>query len=401
MQTNNRIYGLDSLRAIAMLLGIVLHAIIAYKVYPNEGWPSDDQLHAYGFDALYLFIHSFRMQLFFLVAGFFARMLYLKIGERAFFKHRYKRIVVPFIASMIFILPLSIAPFVYFQHCIAAGVPPAERSQVFWQHFLRWNGMAHLWFLYYLILYYVVMLVVYRFKMSGGAKTFTNTLTRNYGSPLHVIVYILILAAIQIALFRTAEVEVSTSIFPKPGHFTYYGFFFLLGVVLHRQSGRLFELARYTWLYLAAGLALTVVAFKLLVLGHENVAALSGLALIGVKLVVAAQTVFLTYGFIGFFLKYMNVQNGTIKYISDASFWLYLVHLSIVGAMQIVFLDTSVPGWLRPLGVLTVTTLIAMGTYQWFVRYSFIGTALHGPRDRAVKKRECRVDSLQSSNLCK
>lgn len=385
MQKNNRIYGLDALRAIAMLLGIVLHAIIAYKVYPNPAWPSDNRLHSYAFDALYVFIHSFRMQLFYLVAGFFARMLYLKIGETAFFKHRFKRIGIPFIASMIFILPISIAPFLYNQYVVTSGLPAEEGMATFWRRLFRWNGMAHLWFLYYLLFYYAVMLAAYRIRPGDGVKRMIGRVNSRYGSPLHILLYIIILACIQIALFPTPEVEVSTSIFPKPGHFTYYGFFFLLGIMLHRQSDRLFGIAKYTWLYLGAGLLLTVVVFKMLVLGHAEVETYSRQMMLLAKLAVAAQTVLLTYGFIGFFLKYMNVENATLKYISDASFWLYLVHLSIVGTLQIVLLYTDVPGWLRPWTVLAVTTVVAMVTYHWFVRYTFIGTALHGQRKREGK----------------
>ncbi len=369
-----------------MLLGILLHAIIAYKMYPNPSWPADNEYHSYTFDALYLFIHSFRMQVFFLVAGFFARMLYLKIGEKEFLKHRYKRIVIPFIGSLVFILPLSVAPFVFYQHCVAANVALADYGAAFWPHFLRWNGMAHLWFLYYLIFYYVVMLALYRIKLGEGIKSIIGKLTARYGSPLHVIVYILLLAGIQVFLFHTPEVEVSTSIFPKPGHFTYYGFFFASGMLLHRQNGRLFEIAHYTWAYLLAGVVMTAAVFKLLVIDHGQAGNYTGTTLTLVKLAVAAQTVFLTYGFIGFFIKYMNSESPRLKYISDAAFWLYLIHLSFVGALQIVLLYTDVPGWLRPWSVLGGTTLVAFVTYHWFVRYTFIGTALHGPRKRRADK---------------
>ncbi|MCC6288583.1 MAG: hypothetical protein IT249_11930 [Chitinophagaceae bacterium] len=46
-------------------------------------------------------------------------------------------------------------------------------------------------------------------------------------------------------------------------------------------------------------------------------------------------------------------------------------------------MDSRIPGILRFPAVLILTLIISFGTYQWFVRYSFIGTMLHGAR---VKK---------------
>ena len=39
--TDKRFYGLDALRGIAMMLGIVLHAALHYVVYDVPGWTSE------------------------------------------------------------------------------------------------------------------------------------------------------------------------------------------------------------------------------------------------------------------------------------------------------------------------------------------------------------------------
>ena len=110
---NERLHGIDALRAIAMILGIFLHATIAYKVDTLPTWPHDDVFTNKAFDFVYLLIHSFRMPLFFLIAGFFCRFLLLKIGEKEFIRHRWKRIVIPFGLSLICILPFTIYPFLF------------------------------------------------------------------------------------------------------------------------------------------------------------------------------------------------------------------------------------------------------------------------------------------------
>ena len=101
-----------------------------------------------------------------------------------------------------------------------------------------------------------------------------------------------------------------------------------------------------------------------------------------VKFAGAIQVFFLVFGFIGLFLHKFKTESHLWKYISDASYWVYLVHLGIVTGLQLLFLDSPVPGILKFPLVLGVTLIITFVTYQYFVRYSFIGNTLHGQRKR-------------------
>lgn len=100
---HERRHDLDSLRAIAMLLGIVIHAILSFVPIP---WPVQDthQHEAYGL--LFSYLHGFRMPLFFLLSGFFTAMLWRKRGLRSLLWHRFKRIFLPMIVAMITVLPV-------------------------------------------------------------------------------------------------------------------------------------------------------------------------------------------------------------------------------------------------------------------------------------------------------
>jgi len=379
LQQDNRIYGLDALRAVAMLLGVILHTIIPFKVNVNPSWPSDNSLHGYFFDGTYYFIHSFRMQLFFVVAGFFARMVYLKIGQQAFIRHRFKRIAIPFIGSLIFILPFSVAPFLYYKYYIADALPPAEAWAAFRSQFFHWNGMAHLWFLYYLLYFYVAMLVILHKRVQQLIPAFLKNGLLNMASLPHILIVGLALGAIQVIFFAEPLVEVSNGIFPKISHLLYYGFFFATGVLVNRNAGQLKQIPGRTWLYLSTGLLLGIVLFYVLVLQKDQPLPVSLWVL---KLGVALQTTFLTFGVMGFFLLYLNRESRAFRYISDASYWLYLVHLILVASLQVLFLYTDIPGIVRILLILTITSGVSLLTYQWFIRYTSIGTILHGPRKR-------------------
>ncbi|MDB4625113.1 acyltransferase family protein, partial [Rubripirellula sp.] len=101
--TMQRRHDLDALRAIAMLLGIVLHSALSFAPIP---WIVQDSQQSQFFYYLFSFIHSFRMPLFFLISGFFTAMLWRKRGLLALFKQRSKRILLPLILGMWTIIPL-------------------------------------------------------------------------------------------------------------------------------------------------------------------------------------------------------------------------------------------------------------------------------------------------------
>lgn len=94
---DKRIHSLDQMRSRMMLLGVMLHVAGNYNTMPaSELWPyKDSDTHGI-FSALVVLIHSFRMQIFFLVAGFFAAMLISKNGNLAFLRHRSQRVLLPF-----------------------------------------------------------------------------------------------------------------------------------------------------------------------------------------------------------------------------------------------------------------------------------------------------------------
>ena len=97
-----RRHDLDALRAIAMLLGIVLHAALSFAPIP---WTVQDTQQSEFYYILFSFIHGFRMPLFFVVSGFFTAMLWRKRGLASLLKHRFMRIFLPMVLGCVTIVP--------------------------------------------------------------------------------------------------------------------------------------------------------------------------------------------------------------------------------------------------------------------------------------------------------
>ncbi|MDP6868735.1 MAG: acyltransferase family protein [Acidimicrobiales bacterium] len=100
-----RWHDLDALRGFAMLIGIGLHASLAF--FPSF-WPVQDKGTSTGgpFDEFLIAVHGFRMPLFFLLSGFFTAMLWRRRGTMALVSHRVRRIVLPLALGLVTIVPI-------------------------------------------------------------------------------------------------------------------------------------------------------------------------------------------------------------------------------------------------------------------------------------------------------
>ena len=78
--TPDRLHALDAVRAGALLLGIVLHATMSFFFVV----PARDVSQSTTLAVTFFVIHTFRMTLFFVIAGFFGRLLLQRRGVRGF-----------------------------------------------------------------------------------------------------------------------------------------------------------------------------------------------------------------------------------------------------------------------------------------------------------------------------
>ncbi len=101
---SRRWHDLDALRGFAMLLGIGLHAALAF--IPSF-WPVQDRTASTDgwFDEFLVGVHAFRMPLFFLLSGFFTAMLWRRRGLAALVSHRARRVALPLLVGLVTIIP--------------------------------------------------------------------------------------------------------------------------------------------------------------------------------------------------------------------------------------------------------------------------------------------------------
>src|SRR5258708_3156612 len=142
-----RYHALDGLRAAMMLLGIYLHVAVAYA--PIGGWPYKQAELTPALNLTIIWIHIFRMPVFYVMAGFFAALLYARWGFRPATANRVRRIAIPFVVGWLVVFPLVVALVVLGKGSLAAAVAPLPPA-LFWTRL----HPLHLWFLEYLLVLY-------------------------------------------------------------------------------------------------------------------------------------------------------------------------------------------------------------------------------------------------------
>src|SRR5688572_9012102 len=152
---STRLDYLDATRAFALLLGIVFHASLSF-VPIFLGWAVQDISTSPLVGTFMVVSHSFRMETFFLLAGFFGHAAYHRKGIGDFVRTRLLRIVVPFVVGWFILRPLIVSGWIM-------GRASLQGDYDFWAGikggFATLESLpaglftgSHLWFLYYLAL---------------------------------------------------------------------------------------------------------------------------------------------------------------------------------------------------------------------------------------------------------
>jgi peptidoglycan/LPS O-acetylase OafA/YrhL len=106
----------------------------------------------------------------------------------------------------------------------------------------------------------------------------------------------------------------------------------------------------------------------------------------------------MSVGCIGLFRDTIRSERRWIRYLSDASYWLYLTHLPLVILGQAAVRQWNIPGELKMLVLTASVTIILLAIYHLLVRYTWIGTFLNGPRKRVKRQVEREGVSLSTTS---
>lgn len=385
---------LDCIRAAAMLTGVAYHALLF-------GGGLDASARGDITPAIRVmdWLHSFRMPLFFLISGFFSRMMLGKYGFGPYLARRWWRIAAPFLIILFAFAALQEAlsgpaeP----PHEASASAPssPNPMADQLFGRFARWMNLNHLWFLWYLLVFTTLAPPIAGLAGWLFLRPWDTAADRWGNRALQLNLVPFILGSISIpAMLLIPEARGKWALggaaaiynafpdvlFRYQADWPFYFCYFLAGWWLHRMRHGLPGIAD-SWLpCLAVGLLAHAVAVALADSYAPRTAHPARPAIgLGSCTAYALGGAYTAFGFLGLFQRYANRPSRVGRYLADTALWVYLIHQALLNRFAL--------RWAGPLGLspgaqalvaTAITLAIALASFELIVRPTPL-TRLFGP----------------------
>ncbi|APG17600.1 glucan biosynthesis protein C [Kosakonia radicincitans DSM 16656] len=309
-----REYFLDSIRAWLMLLGIPFHISL---IYSSHMWHVNSTYPSWWLTLFNDAIHAFRMQVFFVISGYFSYMLYLRYPLKRWWMVRVERVGIPMLTA----IPLLTLPqFIMLQYVNNNTTEWHTLSAYDKFNTLSWELISHLWFLLVLVILTTVGMWLFK-KIKNNADRLLGSISLGTLSlwflllgiawaAFRRIIFLLYPDILRDALFNFAVMQ---SLFYIP--------FFILGALTFINP-RLKSLFTTPSPWCMVGSALAFVAYLLNQrYGSGDAWMYETEAVITMLLGLWMVNVVFSLGH-----RLLNFQSARVSYFVNASLFIYLVH---------------------------------------------------------------------------
>jgi peptidoglycan/LPS O-acetylase OafA/YrhL len=395
MHTSDRLHALDAVRAFALLLGVLFHAGFSFIPGMIPGiWAIVDSSPSRTVSVVLFTSHIFRMSLFFFIAGFFARMMFHRKGPRGFWADRSKRILIPMIVGWPLLFPAIALVWIWGLTKTFGGEVPAPPADL-----AAPPGafpMTHLWFLYYLLILYVLVTlargVVVGIDRTGALRRLVDRIVR--GVVQRGGAAVLLAVPVSMSLYARSDWVMwfgiptpDRSVIPEVTSLVAYGTAVAFGWLVHRQADLLQVWQRQWRVNLAAALAATTACLAIAGMTPVLSPAAPGVERFAYAVCYGLAVWGWVLGIVGVAGRFLSHESAVRRYVADSAYWIYLVHLPIVAAFQV--LVGHLPWhWSVKLPLILVGSFaVLFASYHTLVRFTFVGAILNGRRHVRPRRR--------------
>jgi fucose 4-O-acetylase-like acetyltransferase len=356
----NRIYFLDNLRAFMIFLVVLYHA---GGVYESSGiwasfWLVDDPSTNDLAGILNIIIDIFVMPTVFFISGFFAPLSIKNKKGWAFLKSRFKRLIVPWIIAVLTLIPLYKVIFLYSRNL------PQES----WTTYFHWsNGIWNqnwLWFLPVLFLFDLFYFLFSRANINISSVTLKKA--------VFAIFLIGFIYSFCMSYFNFYGWTKTILIDFQNERILIYFMFFLLGSLCNKLnifesdviSKKLYIVINCTaWI----PVNLYIIVLINFIINPGNYIFTLIIDIILLWLGFHLSLLCLLYLMVATFRYYLNRQEKILKVLNQNSYYVYVIHVIVIGCIALIMLNKTIPSLLKYL-ILAATTWITSNVIVYFFR---------------------------------
>ena len=186
--------------------------------------------------------------------------------------------------------------------------------------------------------------------------------------------------ALTLVPMDTWELDTDDTLLPPLRLLLAYGVFFVFGWLEHGRGGSFGYLRDRCLARLGGGLVFHAL-YLAAVVPHFGMAPAEAPVAHGAGMVLLAVSMWLfVLGFLGLFRRWLEAPSPGWRYLSDASYWMYLVHLPLTVALPPLLSGWDAPGLVKFALALGAASAVTLVTYHYGVRSTWVGKRLNGRR---------------------
>jgi len=338
-----RLFHLDNLRVYLTILVILHHTAIAYGA--GGDWsivdPAVDDISPIFLTFFTAVNQSYFMSAFFLLAGYFTPRSLDRKGRARFIKDRLIRLGIPLLLFTTIIL--NINEYLYIVYYLKGSFSPI------WAY-----SPAHLWFLQALLIFTVIYVVYRVFADRITSRRISQCYQDRFPPNTALVLGIIILTVLTFVVRLRFPVG-SWVAGLQPAHFVHYIFSFYVGILARRGDwfNRLTKRQARQWgivSLVVIPIGLVSISVDVLSGNEENFVKLMGGmhwpafgSALWETILLVGITVFLLY----LFRERFNKAGPLLRSMAKNVYTVYIIHLTVLWGMTIVFLPVNIPTILK------------------------------------------------------
>ena len=363
-----RRYDLDWLRLIAFGVLIYFHAAI---IFVPDGLPliQNDQTSAL-MDKFVNFSSQFRLALLFLISGVGVAFARRRRSTGEFLIERSTRLLVPFAIGLLLLVPLM----VYFERLhqgaftgsFLSFYPSVFTTGVYPTGNLSWH---HFWFIAYLYLFCVIGVKVFSYFEGDKGQDFLDNLAEWFrGYNIYGFIFVLLVAEVPLRIvfpgFRDLIHDWAS--------FSHWFLIFLVGYVLANRESLLDEITRIRFVSLLGAGVSTYLLFAWFYDGgninlHRDDPDIV-LRYLGYCVTSMTMVWCCLLTCVGFAGKYLRFTNPLLRYLNEAVYPLFILHLTVIVILGYVVVPLPWSITEKYLAITTLTVVICLVIYHLAIR---------------------------------